>query len=390
LSHVVEVLDRAPRRARTAATRPRKPKPPHVLVFVSYQDLPGGGMTSPDYDTPEFRAEVDGWMKALGCTHDWCKISMTTLDAELARAAALAERRDVVVLNLCDGTEITDGFPGLSVVRGLEALGLPYTGGDPAFYALTTSKVATKTKLAAGGVPTGPWVVVADLDRDLARAGETLPFPVMVKPDISAGSVGIQVDSVAFTVEAARAKVMQLINGLHEEYRKLGGIFLEPFVEGREFTVLVIEDADAESGIYVLPPGERVFDKRLPLKERFLAYERYWGLPEAERGLPPGEPYYWYDSAPADLGARICDVARRAFRATGGRGYARMDIRYQTSEDAFYVIDVNANCGLSSDESSSVGSMLKLAGLTMSDLLSRILRNGAARGRQLRPAVAVA
>jgi len=378
---------------RIAAGPRRKPAPPRqpplVLIFASYFDNPDGTIISPDYEDPAYRADVAEWMAGIGVRHEWVRLSLKTLEARFAEVEARCRTEDVVVLNLCDGTEVTDGFVGISAVKGLEARGIPYTGADRDFYEATTSKVVTKTRLMNAGVATGPWVLIEDIERDLARVERELKFPVMVKPDISAGSLGIQVDSRATSIAAVRTKVNQLIGGLHEEMRQLGTIFVEPFIEGREFTVLVVEDPAEPLGIWVLPPGERVFDQRVPPRERFLAYERYWCLPEENPTLPEGEPYYWYDSAPPDLRPRIEDLSRRAFRAAGGRGYARMDIRYDQAADKFFVIDVNSNCGLSSDASSSVGSMLNLAGLKMVDVIRRIVehaRNDAAAPAKLKRA----
>jgi D-alanine-D-alanine ligase-like ATP-grasp enzyme len=128
-----------------------------------------------------------------------------------------------------------------------------------------------------------------------------------------------------------------------------------------------------------LQPGERVFDKRVPPRERFLAYERYWGLPEAERPLPAGDPYYWYAPAPDALRASLEDLARRAMRAVGGTGYARIDIRVDERTGVINVLEVNAQCGLSSDDSSTVGSMLRQSGQSIIDLIARVLLHGMTR-----------
>ena len=94
---------------------------------------------------------------------------------------------------------------------------------------------------------------------------------------MSAGSYGIQIDSVCYDLEAARRKIAQLQQGLHGQHFERDGILAEQFIEGREFTVLVAEDESAPLGLWVLAPGERVFDQRVPPRERFLAFERYWG-----------------------------------------------------------------------------------------------------------------
>jgi D-alanine-D-alanine ligase len=40
-----------------------------------------------------------------------------------------------------------------------------------------------------------------------------------------------------------------------------------------------------------------------------------------------------------------------------------------------FVLEVNANCGLSEDDQTSTGCILKLAGMTLADLLGSILKD---------------
>lgn len=355
-------------------------RPPLALVFAPYI-LEGGKLVSPHYDLPEYRAEIAGWMQALGFDWEWVIVTRESFAEVLERTEALAAQREVLIVNLCDGTEV-DGYPGIEVVEALTARGLAFTGADPTFYRVTTSKAASKARLRAAGVPTAPAVVIEDEDADLARAVDEIGWPLFIKPDVSAGSYGIQVDSVTYDLPSARRKIAALKAGLHGQNFTQGGVLAEAFLAGREFTVLLAEDAAAPHGLYVLPPGERVFDPRIPKDERFLAFERYWGLPEDARPIPPGEPYYWYAAAPRDLVPRIEDVARRAFHAVGGRSYARVDIREHAASGALMVLEVNAQCGLSSDDSSTVGSMLNLAGVDMVEVVRRIFHSALAKAAE--------
>jgi D-alanine-D-alanine ligase len=143
----------------------------------------------------------------------------------------------------------------------------------------------------------------------------------------------------------------------------------------------MVEDPTTPLRLYVLPPGERVFDTRVPSNERFLAYERYWELPEEQRRIPAGEPYYWYRSAPDDLREEIATLARRAVRAVDGAGYARVDIRRSERLGKLFVLEVNAQCGLSTDDSSTVGSLLNLAGRTMPEMMELVLDHALGRAR---------
>lgn len=361
------------------SSSPPLPLPTRVLVFAPYVEE-DGHVVSPHYDPPAYRAEIGEWLRALGAEWEWVPITAHTLDAEVARACALAADGGVLVFNLCDGTA-SDRFPGIEVVAALETYALPYTGASEDFYRVTTSKAASKERLKVAGVPTSPWVLARTVE-DVERAAETVPFPLFIKPDVSAGSYGIQIDSVARDIAAARRQFNAVRAGLHGQTFEGDAVLIEPFIDGREFTVLVVEDPREPLGLFVLAPGERVFDNRVPPSERFLAYERYWGLPEDERPIPPGDPYYWYELAPPELSPALADVARRAFRAVNGEGYARVDIRLDERSGELLVLEVNAQCGLSTSDSSTVGSLLNLCGQPMPPVIERVVRHGMARAKQ--------
>jgi D-alanine-D-alanine ligase len=145
-------------------------------------------------------------------------------------------------------------------------------------------------------------------------------------------------------------------------YRR-SGIFAERFVDGPEFTVFVIADRNAPGGARAYPPVQRLFHSALPSDERFLSYDRYWSEYKEEPRLPEGEPFYRYGLAPGRLRDRLADLAVRAFLALDGIGYGRVDIRLEERTDQLFVLEVNANCGLSGDRETSVGESRRHADL---------------------------
>ena len=69
----------------------------------------------------------------------------------------------MIFFNLCDGTEEGEGgngYPGLSVIKLLQDLGLNYTGSDEAFYECSCSKVLLKKAMLAKNVATSPYVEI--------------------------------------------------------------------------------------------------------------------------------------------------------------------------------------------------------------------------------------
>jgi D-alanine-D-alanine ligase len=346
---------------------------PTVSVFIPYFDK-DGKLESPEYDLPAFRDEVHDWFTTLGYEWQWVPVTLNNLRATIDSLEPARQADRCLVMNLCDGNEL-DGSPGVSVVRALEDAAIPFTGGSSFFYDITTYKVALKTMLRDGGVPTPPFVALRDLPSDVARIGAEVGYPAFVKPEVSAGSGGIGLKSRAHDAGEVMARVTALLAGEDGHFYRRSGIFAERFVDGPEFTVLVVAARGAPFGARAYPPAQRLFHTALPRHERFLSYDRYWSEYKEEARLPEGEPFYRYGKAPAHMRDRVADLAVRAFAAVRGQGYGRVDIRLEERTDELLVLEVNANCGISGDKETSVGEILLQSGVPATSLVSEILRD---------------
>ena len=171
------------------------------------------------------------------------------------------------------------------------------------------------------------------------------------------------------------ARVTALLASEDGEFYRKSGIFAERFIDGPEFTVLVVADAAAPLGARAYPPAQRLFHSALPRHERFLSYDRYWSEYKEESRLPEGEPFYRFGLAPAQLRGRLAELAVKAFVAVGGQGYGRVDVRLEERTDELFVLEVNANCGISGDKETSVGEILLQSGIPATRLVSEIFRD---------------
>ena len=60
--------------------------------------------------------------------------------------------------------------------------------------------------------------------------------------------------------------------------------------------------------------------------------------------------------------------------SVGGTGYGRVDIRMDAKTGQLYVLEVNAQCGLSEDENhTSIGAMLRLGKSPYSRLVRQVI-----------------
>ena len=346
---------------------------PAVSVFIPYF-VKDGRPESPEYDLPAFREELNSWFTSLGYEWRWVPVTLGKVPSIVAGLEAAGRSGGSLVMNLCDGNEL-DGSPGVSVVRALESAGVPFTGSSSFFYEITTHKVPMKTRMRQRGVSTAPFVPLRNVPVDVARIEAEVGYPAFVKPEVSAGSGGIGLTSLVYDPASVMARVAALLSSEDGDFYRKSGIFAERFVDGPEFTVFVIADRRAPGGARAYPPVQRLFHSALPSHERFLSYNRYWSEYKEESRLPEGEPFYRYGLAPARLRDRLADLAVRAFLALDGTGYGRADIRLEERTDTLFVLEVNANCGLSGDRETSVGEMLFLAKVPAHRLVSEILRD---------------
>jgi D-alanine-D-alanine ligase len=366
------------RPSRTRAT----PRPMLVWVLVPTVETDDPNLAC----YTDFSQSLDEFTRAfdlLAISWKWQPVTLATVDAVLEAIADDAET-DHLIFNLCDGDAV-NGVPGLSVIHTLDRLGLPYTGADAAFYDVTTSKITMKRLFDVADVPTAPWAIVNDdtVHADLfARCGS----PLLVKPAVSAGSMGITTASVVDSDAALRAQVAELRQGYRGWDLAGGGILVERFVSGREFTAFIVGSASMPTGRMIYPAVERVFHHSLPDTERFLSFDRLWEIYERETPIGPSEYLWEYAGVDEALDARIADVSWAAYVAVGGRGYGRVDLRLDEETDELIVLEVNAQCGLSEDENyTSIGAILRVSQLGFADVVQQIVANARAHAGAVRP-----
>ena len=243
----------------------------------------------------------------------------------------LPKKTDVVFLAL-HGTFGEDG-----VVQGeLDKLGVPYTGCDSEASRLAFDKVLTKQRCIENGIPTAKFVVVDS---------EKMPWPmgwqppVVVKPVRQGSSVGLQfVDRVADWSDALR-----------EAFRYDSQLLAEEKIVGRETTVGIL--ADAALPVVEVRPKSGGYDYR----NKYTA----------------GNTDYF---CPADFDAAttraIQDAALGAFRAIGGRDYARVDVMVRVTGEPI-VLEVNTLPGMT--ETSLLPKAAAAAGMNYAQLCQKMI-----------------
>ncbi|MBL8079366.1 MAG: hypothetical protein JNM55_15480 [Anaerolineales bacterium] len=252
---------------------------------------------------------------------------MTAPVEEKLRTLAEMHKYDVY-LNVCEGYEFEDdeddeiGYQSVEVVQALEKLGLPFTGADSNCFDPTREEMQAVAD--ANGIGFAKGYQVKNME-EAEKLVKNLRFPIMVKHPKSYGSTGMTKDSRADTLE----QVLTQVNRICSEF---GAARMEEFIVGKEFNVLVVENADNLNDPIAYPPAELVF----PPNEEFWHVDVKWNYDVVFDFNQVTDP---------ELVARLHEIAKRMFLAMGVSGYGRCDIR-MNDKGELYILEINPNGGI--------------------------------------------
>ena len=262
-----------------------------------------------------------------------------------------------LAFNLC---ECIDGIAAYepAVISVLEVLSVPYTGSSSWTTAFCLRKHVVNALLERSGLPVPRWAVVTP-----RSTLPTVGFPAICKPAAEDASVGVEQRSVVRNMRALAARV----DAMHERWNE---ILVQRFIDGREVNVGIVDGQ-------VLPIAEIRFDSMPKGLWRIVSYRSKWELgSDEDLGASPVCPA----EIAAPLGAELKRLALEAWKAVGGEGYGRVDIRID-SQGRPWILEVNANPDIAPD--AGLARMARVAGMDYPALISAVCEAGARRQRQL-------
>jgi D-alanine-D-alanine ligase len=329
------------------------------------------------YDFTQSIAEYTSTFASLNIPWQWQPLTMS--DYAIIIDTIVAERDAgrffPVVLNICDGDEV-NGTPGISVVKLLEEKELVYTGADEYFYNITTSKIPMKQAFDKHKVPNACWEAIKVKEQYTNGIFDRLGTPIIVKPSVSGGSMGVGIKNVVENKAELNEQIYKMFEGYRGWNLAADGLIAESFISGPEFTVFITGSYDKPEKAKIYTPVERIFHPSLPDKEKFLSFDRLWEIYEDETPMPNEGNFYEYQIPDATLINDIKQVSWNAYVACKGKGYTRVDVRMDSATKKLYVLEANAQCGLSEDENyTSIGAILKVSNTTFSQLVVEIIND---------------
>ena len=261
-----------------------------------------------------------------------------------------------IFVNLCEGYLDWD-VPSIDVIQSLDRLNLPYTG--PPAHLYDPPKALMKYVAYTANVRTPAHGLVRNV-READAVAERLTFPLFVKPSHAGDSLGIDAASLVHDTHALRTKVTAAL----AEYDEL---LVEEYVDGREFTVLVLAGTDGPASCHALLPVEYHF----PQGSQFKTYALKTSDLHPDANLPVRDPA---------LCEQLKQAAKRIFAAFGGVGYARLDFRMDTHDQLFF-LEINFTCSVFYRDGfeGSADHILAHDGIGQAGFANRIIDDGLAR-----------
>lgn len=333
------------------------------------------------YDFSQSIAEYTKVFNDLNLEWEWITVYHNTIISTIQRIVQSDSNKIPLVINLCDGDD-TNEVPGINVIYELEKYGLIYTGAQDYFYKITTSKIPMKHQFDLAQIPNAAWEVIDPDGNNIPRIFDRLGRPLIIKPAVSGGSMGLGIKNVVDNEDDCREQLLRIQNGYRGWKLDSGGVFAEKFIIGQEFTTFLVGSYLKPEEIIFYAPIERVFNQEIPVTEQFLSFDRLWETYEEEMPLEQDAFLFNYVKPEEQLIPILKKLSIDAFIALKGTGYTRIDFRRETASGRFFVLEANAQCGISEDENfTSIGAILRVSNISFTALVCDIMEEAIRRNQ---------
>lgn len=269
-------------------------------------------------------------------------IAAVAVDFDASFVERVARERPSAVFNALHGGAGENG----TVQAILDWLGIPYQGSGVRASAAAMDKWLTKSLALAEGLPTPRGVVLRLEGAWPPPFPPVIGLPCVVKPIAEGSAVDVRIvrtkDQWPDAVRAA---------GRHDTR-----LLVEQYIEGREFTVAVLE-REALPVVEITPHDE------------FYSY--------AAKYMPGGSTHTVPARIDAGLARKMQALAVSLYGALGCRDYARIDMMMNAAHEPF-LLECNTLPGLT--ELSLFPDAARAAGLSYDALVQRLVELALSRG----------
>jgi D-alanine-D-alanine ligase len=256
-----------------------------------------------------------------------------------------------VVFNLGEGVA-GRLFEWARIAWALEAMGYCFTGASGNALAITSHKQHTKYRLRQANIPSPRgW-----LFRTSSEVRVDFDFPVIVKPLVEDGSLGIENNAVVFNLNELKHRV----DYIYHTYRQTA--LVEEFITGREINIAIWNNPPE-----VLPFCEIDFSDYPDPYKQIVSFAAKWEVNSFDYDHTPG---ICPANTDPELTERLTQIALETWKGLECKDYARIDTRVDYNGNP-YVIEVNCNPDLSPD--AGFYRSVRAAGYSYQQMILKIL-----------------
>ncbi len=244
----------------------------------------------------------------------------------------------------------------MRVAAFIRMLGYPMTGSPALALGLSRYKYMSLSLLKGAGLPIPPSTALIERLRDLDE--HKWSFPLIVHASQEHAGIGLDRNSVVETKTALRDKAREIL----KTYKQPA--LVQHFLEGREFNVGLVGGRT----LRVMPLAEVDYSRLPRTIPPILSYAAKWVETSVEykrtEVICPAR-------VDAEMTALINKTAVKAFRAVGGWGYGRVDIRLDQNGEPV-ILEVNCNPCL--DSGMGLARSAEQAGIAYPELLQGVVK----------------
>ena len=226
------------------------------------------------------------------------------------------------------------------IQAAFDLFGVKYTGSDYLSSAIAMNKETSKQFFLANGIPTPKGISMTRATRQDDITKLDLTLPCVVKPCCGGSSIGVTIVKDAAEFKAA----------LDDAFKWENELVIEEFVQGREFSVGVIE-------------GKALPIIEIAPKEGFYDYKNKYQAGSTVETCPA-------EISP-ELTAKMQENAVKAAKALGLTGYSRLDFMMKENGD-MYCLEANTLPGMT--PTSLIPQEAKVLGMDYPTLCEELIR----------------
>ncbi|MDR0258884.1 MAG: D-alanine--D-alanine ligase, partial [Comamonas sp.] len=221
---------------------------------------------------------------------------------------------------------------------------------------IAMDKIMTKRIWRFEGLSTPEWRMAAS-EQDTRDALAALGAPMIVKPAREGSTIGLS--KISTPEECAQAYALAS--------RYDPEVLCEQFIEGMETTCAVLGQGRSAKALPVI---------KIVAPEGNYDYQNKYFTDTTQ--------YFCPSELPDEMEAAIRDLAEKAFRTLGCRGWSRADVMVRASDQQLFLLEINTSPGMTSH--SLVPMAARATGMSYEDLCLHLLANAssdAAQGAEL-------